>query len=489
MSEAYTATILIVDDNIGARRSMEGLLASEGYELLLAENGIQALDIARSEHPDLILLDVMMPGKNGFEVCNEIRKDKEIEEIPIILITALEDDESMIKGIEAGADDFLTKPINKLELRSRVRGISRLNRYRKLCGERLKFEWVVKNSQFGYVLLDEKDRITFSNPKAREMLQLSEEAINANPIFFDTVKDKYICKPDKIKELWSSPPRPEIQEFDPFILIQAQTENDPVHWVKVTILGLEQMALDTKLVRMEDITESMLSFQEKHTFSRMMSHKLLTPLNALKAAQQMMGASAEAEISGLFKRVSNLQKKGIDRLEYDIESILRFLESNTSNGTAETTTLKQLEDQLRSIGEEDGMPFCLLADLGEKESWRTNISNFKFEACVREILENSVKFHSNGSPTILCSIQVLNTENKAIFTFENDGEPISQAELENAWKPYWQADRFLTGEVHGMGLGLPLIATNIWGAGGTCSLANREDTQGAILTLTLPIFE
>ena len=202
----------------------------------------------------------------------------------------------------------------------------------------------------------------------------------------------------------------------------------------------------------------------------------------------MMGVSANAETSGLFRKVSDLQKKGIDRLEYDIDSILKFLESNSLNGRRETTSLRELEEQLRSIGDEDGVPFCLLTDLGDKESWVTHISPIRFETCIREIIENSVKFHPKGSPSLTWSIQVFNTGDTAILTFENDGDPILEEELANAWKPYWQADRYRTGEIRGMGLGLSLIAANIWGAGGTCSIANRKDKSGAIVTLTLPIF-
>ncbi len=488
MSEPENTTVLIVDDNTGARRSIEGLLTSQGYKLLVASNGAEAMEIAKTDYPDLILLDVMMPGKNGYEVCEEIRADADIAEVPIIMITGLDDDDSMMKGIEAGADDFLTKPINKIELRSRVKGIARLNRYRKLWGERQKFEWVVKHSQFGYIILNEKDLITFTNDRACEILGLSEIEADEKPSFFKVIKKRYTSKPVDIESIWKMSLEKETVSPEPFILVSPKKGGKSARWIKATILSLQKMTPGLKMLRLEDITASMMSFQEKHTFSRMMSHKLLTPLNSLKAAQQMMGVSANAETSGLFRKVSDLQKKGIDRLEYDIDSILKFLESNSLNGRRETTSLQELEEQLRSIGDEDGVPFCLLTDLGDKESWVTHISPIRFETCIREIIENSVKFHPKGSPSLTWSIQVFNTGDTAILTFENDGDPILEEELANAWKPYWQADRYRTGEVRGMGLGLSLIAANIWGAGGTCSIANRKDKSGAIVTLTLPIF-
>ena len=131
-----TSTILIVDDEEVGRDILEGLLIKEGYELAFAANGQQAVEKATELTPDLILLDVMLPGMDGYQVCQHLRTDKMLAEVPIIMVTALNDRESRLRGIEAGADDFISKPFNRLELQSRVRTITRLNRYRRLLSER-----------------------------------------------------------------------------------------------------------------------------------------------------------------------------------------------------------------------------------------------------------------------------------------------------------------------------------------------------------------
>jgi len=130
------SAILIVDDDPSGRATLEAILENEGYTLQTAENGSTALEIAAAIHPDLILLDVMMPGMDGFEVCRRIRKTPELAEVPVIILTALDDNASRLTGIEAGADDFLTKPVDRQELRVRVRTITRLNRYRTLLQQR-----------------------------------------------------------------------------------------------------------------------------------------------------------------------------------------------------------------------------------------------------------------------------------------------------------------------------------------------------------------
>jgi len=132
--------ILIVDDEPAGRETLESILEPEGYYLVLAENGYQAIEQAKAIQPDVILLDVMMPGMNGFEVCRRIRSEKGLAEVPILFLTALDDRQSLLNGLEAGADDFISKPFDRYELRARLLGITRLNRYRKLMVERKNLE-------------------------------------------------------------------------------------------------------------------------------------------------------------------------------------------------------------------------------------------------------------------------------------------------------------------------------------------------------------
>jgi len=126
------STILIVDDELVSRYTVEVLLSTEGYNLEFAKNGEEGLKKAVELSPDLMLLDVMMPGMDGFEVCQRLRADHRLAELPVVMVTALDDRESRLRGIESGADDFMSKPYDRAELRARIRTITRLNRYRRL---------------------------------------------------------------------------------------------------------------------------------------------------------------------------------------------------------------------------------------------------------------------------------------------------------------------------------------------------------------------
>jgi putative two-component system response regulator len=126
------SNILIVDDDSRGRETLEAVLTGLGHNLHFCDNGLDALKQASILQPDLILLDVMMPGIDGFEVCRRIRADPLLADVPVVMTTALDDKASRLEGIEAGADDFISKPIDRMEIRARVNTIIRLNRYRKL---------------------------------------------------------------------------------------------------------------------------------------------------------------------------------------------------------------------------------------------------------------------------------------------------------------------------------------------------------------------
>lgn len=164
------STILIVDDHARARETLEALLVSGGYQLLFAASGAEALALAQQHQPDLVLLDVMLPQMDGFEVCVRLRADPRTAEVPIILVTALDDRESRVRGIESGADDFVSKPFDSAELRARVRSVTRLNRYRRLLDARERAARLTELSPHGMLELDQAGLIRLVNPALARML-------------------------------------------------------------------------------------------------------------------------------------------------------------------------------------------------------------------------------------------------------------------------------------------------------------------------------
>ena len=124
--------ILAVDDLPENIELLEAYLAGQGYEIVTAANGEEALGKISGNQIDLILLDVMMPGIDGFEVTRRVRQDDAHRLLPIILVTSLNEREDRVKGIEAGCDDFISKPVDKMELQARVRSLLKVKAYNDL---------------------------------------------------------------------------------------------------------------------------------------------------------------------------------------------------------------------------------------------------------------------------------------------------------------------------------------------------------------------
>jgi two-component system, cell cycle response regulator len=121
-----TARVLVVDDILANVRLLEAKLTAEYFEVHTAQNGIEALELVHRVKPDIVLLDVMMPGMDGIEVCKRIKSNSQTQHIPVIMITAMDQPDDRVRGLEAGADDFLTKPLSDVALFCRVKSLVRL---------------------------------------------------------------------------------------------------------------------------------------------------------------------------------------------------------------------------------------------------------------------------------------------------------------------------------------------------------------------------
>jgi PAS domain S-box-containing protein len=189
------STILVVDDEPAMCQALAELLTAEGYGVVCASNGADALAQAAEYVPDLVLLDVKMPDMDGFTVCRRLRADPLLAEMPVIMVTSLTDRDSRLRGFEAGADDFISKPIDRPELLARVRTTTQLNRYRHLlheqtrrqeaekAAERLQRqnELILNAAGEGIFGLDRQGRHTFVNPAAAHMLGYSVAELLARP--------------------------------------------------------------------------------------------------------------------------------------------------------------------------------------------------------------------------------------------------------------------------------------------------------------------
>lgn len=160
-----TGRILVVDDILPNIKLLEHKLTSEYYDVITASNGFEALEKVKDVAPDMILLDIMMPGIDGYEVCRRLKADTETAHIPVVMVTALDQPENKIMGLECGADDFITKPIDDISLMARVKNLTRLKvmtdelRMRQNTGARFGI-----NEDFNEIPIEGNILVVESNP-------------------------------------------------------------------------------------------------------------------------------------------------------------------------------------------------------------------------------------------------------------------------------------------------------------------------------------
>ncbi|HPQ51523.1 MAG TPA: response regulator, partial [Alphaproteobacteria bacterium] len=170
-----TARVLVVDDILPNVKLLEAKLMAEYYEVVTALNGPEALKKIVECNPDVVLLDVMMPGMDGFEVCRQIKANPLTAHIPVVMVTALTDVEDRVRGLENGADDFLSKPVNDVALMARVRSLVRL----KMTID----EWRARESTASQLGVTDEALTVMTQPvEQAQILVLEDMAFDANRI-------------------------------------------------------------------------------------------------------------------------------------------------------------------------------------------------------------------------------------------------------------------------------------------------------------------
>ncbi len=483
MTDDYKGVVLVVDDWLDGRKLLKRMLDYDGYRLLFASNGPEALEKAEAFSPDVVLLDVMMPGMDGFEVCRRLRANPRLAEMPVVMVTALDDKASRLQGIEAGADDFVSKPFDPHELRARVRNIIRLNRYRRLMAEREKFEWVVRYCEDGYVMIDQQGKILYVNPKTRLFFNLSPDAPLPIDEDFKTLSQKlYRFEPPEAWESW--PASSDLPRY----LLRPETSSTQAVWLKVDTQDLPPGVEAGQIIRVRDVTEQMNSDSDIRTFHTVVNHKLRTPtmhiINGLELIATLGSKLSKEELIDL----AQTAYKGAQRFHMQVEEVFRYLESPRVDQLSGGFYISDLLTLLEKIGSNNAEQLKQVTVSGHQnlKNIRIALSERDLAVILWELLDNAIKFHPQQLPTIKINVSLL--ENQMVkIQFVDDGITLTPEQLAYVWTPYYQGEKYFTGELKGMGLGLPLVFKIINSVGGNCRIANREDGDGVLLELFIPV--
>ncbi|NJN68101.1 MAG: response regulator [Chloroflexaceae bacterium] len=499
----HASTILIVDDESISREAMESLLTNQGYHLVFASTGAEALSLAAQRMPDLILLDIMMPGMDGFEMCRQLRATPLIADIPVIMVTSLDDRDSRLQGIEAGADDFISKPFDRIELRLRVRTITHLNRYRRLMNERTRFEWVIEQAKDGFVIVDRNDTIQYANSQARSYLNLpppsSEDTADAtlpdNEPFLALVRKHYRCEPE---EAWQNrlllhtphppkapdgtvPPVPEVLCY----LVRPETATSQALWLQVDHLDLPTSLHEEKLFRMRDVTEQVTRKRQMWTFHSLVTHKLGAPQASLINSIHLLKSGSHHLSPQEVEEFTDIVFQSAQRLCSQIQEVRDYLRMTEQPTPSEAYPLATLPQLIEHIRREMNLE-ALTVTGGALPDARLVLSAQAIEVLLREVLENARKFHPTYTPTITVAISSTRGS-EACIQVTDDGVTLSPEQLDRVWMPYYQAEKGFSGSVPGMGLGLAMVAALLWNVGGHYAMTNREPGPGVVVRLVIPL--
>ena len=222
-------TILLVDDEESNLKLLETMLLPQGYKVLTANNGKSALDLLKTEDAQVVLLDIMMPGMTGFEVLKLIRENKELGALPVIVLTSLGDKENRIKGLQLGADDYISKPFNLEELRAKINSQFDLYHLRKQLNGKGSLLKVINRIGEGVVIADNNFVPVIISVKAKDMLGIKELPENIfnylsgkynDDIAAGTVRTSYVFKQNEAYlSLTIDPVKDGAEEIDSYIII------------------------------------------------------------------------------------------------------------------------------------------------------------------------------------------------------------------------------------------------------------------------------
>lgn len=473
--------VLVVDDDPGIRLFLHDLLERMG-NIVVAEavDGPDGLRAAQDFHPDLMLLDLMMPGMTGIEVCRRLRSEETTRDIPVIVLSAASDSEHMLAAIDAGAEDFLPKPVSSPELRAKVRTLGRLNRVRTLAAERRRLQWLLDRAVEAMIVLGPDGDLRYANARARDLLGLGETL--SGPVVA-AVAARFQADPPSV---WNQLTAGGAADGLRFTLHRPEHGEIPPLWLEAEVCIPAESVDGSVLLRVADVTAQIRGQLETWTFQRLISHKLSTPLNGLGPVldflEQTEAFSGNAETEELL----HAARESADRLQVTIASILRH--AAAAMPPAGTVATPRRETLARLLGSAAatarfGGPIRWIAGADE-----TVAGAEVYELVLTELVLNYLKF-SEAPRTGIVAEFIRSPAGRGSLRLCAAGPDLPSEAIARLGQPYVQIERTFTGEVPGMGLGLATCRQLLRWHGGDLRFGSAADWTGSGLAVWIDLPE
>jgi PAS domain S-box-containing protein len=522
---AQPARILIVDDEGHNRRLLEVMLAPEGFDLLTAANGEEALAMVERQPPDLILLDIMMPGMDGYQVAAKLKGNLGTKHIPVIMVTALDDRNARMLGLSAGAEDFLTKPVDRAELVVRVRNLLRLkaygdfyDRYSQMLEaevasrtadivertKSLEQQAAVLTEQAGLldlaqdaiIVQDMHSRILFWSHGAEVMYGwLSAEALGKKTGELFTAE---FAEPTWTRHQgqWEGEAIHHKRDGTRLMVasrwaLQRDANGAPVRILTITTDITERKKADSELLSLtqrEQGRKDQMRFKDE--FLSHVSHELRSPLTAIKQFTSILLGGLAGELNTEQRQYQEIVLKNIGQLQSMIDDLLEVTRLETGKLTVDlervsvagavADTVNTLEGSARAKGVT--LSVELQPDLPPAHADPTRLQQILII-----LVDNAIKFTPDGGAATI-AVRLLPDDPKFLLLEVSDtGSGIQPEMTERIFERLYQASEHTEASRKGLGLGLHICKELVTRHGGKI-WAKRRVEQGSTFSFTLPAF-
>lgn len=464
--------ILIVEDNVMNAELLKEILEQIGQSAVIAEKGQKAIELLKEEKFDLILLDIMMPELNGFEVIKILKNNSNTAEIPVIFITALNDIKDIVEGLDLGSYGYITKPYNVEELKARVLGILRIKDLQdELKTEKTKLDLIYRFSADGIIIVNSVFEIVSCNKTFSEWMEKDPLKLQGKNLFSLINTTSSLKQNDKdnlcsLNEISIGP-----------------SDNQKAIEINCSPINYEDNEPEGYILILRDITTQKVIEMQKETFVATLTHDLKTPIRAEIRAMELLLKGSFGELnqdqvemiqailhSGryMFKMVDNLlstyrYENGCNKLHKESVNIVDLI--------------KECYKEIKYIAEDKNQ--ILNFDFESDETF-INADVVEIRRVIQNLLSNAVNYtQDNGTITIKTSIE----EGKLAVSFTDNGKGIPESQQGEVFKKY-KSDAKKFKQV-GTGLGLYLSKNIIERHDGQITVKSKEE-EGSCFTFFLP---
>jgi PAS domain S-box-containing protein len=493
----FGARIILADDNADMRAYVRELLAPI-YAIEAVADGDEVLAAARRQRPDLIISDVMMPRRDGFALLAEIRRDEALRSIPIVLLSARAGEEARISGLDAGADDYLTKPFSARELVARVGALLELAHMRRQAEEALRrrtaqFETLFNEAPLGVYLVDAEFRIRELNPTALAVFGDIPDLIGRD---FDEVI--HILWPKDHADEAVRVFRRTLETGEPFFeaehieqrLDRRVTEHYEWQINRITLpdgrFGVVCYFRDIS-AHVQARTALEIADRQKDEFLAMLAHELRNPLAPLRNASELLAMIAREEPRTQFGvEVIKRQVTQLTRLVDDLLDVSRITQGRielTREPLELAAIIAQAVETVEPLMRDKRHQVSILAS---QQPLYVNGDNARLVQCVSNILTNAAKYTDRDGEI---RVRWYADGSTAVVEISDNGAGIPAELLPRIFDLFVQGDRTLDRSQGGLGIGLSVVRRLVEMHRGQVVARSAGVAEGSTFTIALPLIE